>query len=349
MKKQLTAVCETCDEQNGLFVVNSREAGAEKGGIISFDPTLRMQKNPLIFKPLKVTDRVWVAPLLSKEQGIAADQCFGTLYLWGGAYDLTAAEYEGRLLLTYGGGKELSFGYPAGSGALAPAIDLMSRKAKEEGVDLLIRGLSGAQREALEQEFPGRFTFKECRDSAEYLYEAQTLATLTGRKLHSKRNHCSRFEQEYPNWHAETLRPEHFADCRALLEAWEQRHSGEVSEIQIAEQIALERTFANYETLGMDGIILYAGDRPAAFSVGERVGKDCVDVHFEKADTEINGAYPVVNREFVRMMIEKYPTLRYVNREEDMGLESLRKAKESYRPAFMLNKYVARERENQNN
>ena len=294
------------------------------------------------FRPLALSDREAVAGYLAKEGGIAADQCFGTLYLWGSPFGLLFAEYGGRFIPSYGAGEQLTFGYPAGEGELAPVLELMREKAEAAGASLVLRGISDAQREALEKACPGCFSFEENREGAEYVYEAQALASLAGRKLHGKRNHCSRFEKEQPDWRAEELTPAHVTECMALVEKWEEGHSGGKTQMQQAELQALRKTFDGFEALQMDGMILYAAGRPVAFSIGERVGKDCFDVHFEKADVEVNGAYTMVNREFVRLLLEKYPELRLINREEDMGLENLRKAKESYRPAFLVNKYTAR-------
>lgn len=297
---------------------------------------------PLVFHGLELSDREQIASYLAAEGGIAADQCFGTIYLWGESFGLKVAEAGGRLIAVYGEGEETFFGFPAGPGELAPAIELMRGIAVERGAELVMLGLSEAQKDSLEAAMEGCFSFEEIRDRAEYIYEAESLATLAGRKLHGKRNHCSRFEKEQPDWRIEELGSSNFAACISLVEKWELEHSGEGAKMQEAELEALRKTFDGFETLGMEGILLYVGERPVAFTIGERVGADCFDVHFEKADVEVNGAYPMVNREFVRLLLEKHPDLRLINREEDMGLENLRKAKESYRPAFLLNKYTAR-------
>lgn len=317
--------------------LNVRTIEKNAGRISSSAPGL-----PLAFHGLELSDREQVAPYLAAEGGIAADQCFGTIYLWGESFGLKVAEAGDRLIAVYGEGVKTSFGFPAGPGELAPAIELMRGIAAERGAELVILGLSETQKEALEAAMEGCFTFEEIRDRAEYIYEAESLATLAGRKLHGKRNHCSRFEKEQPDWRIEELGPSNFAACISLVEKWELEHSGEGAKMQEAELEALRKTFDGFEALGMEGILLYVGDRPVAFTIGERVGADCFDVHFEKADVEINGAYPMVNREFVRLLLEKHPDLRLINREEDMGLENLRKAKESYRPAFLVNKYTAR-------
>lgn len=337
VKREPERMPDFCGRRRNAVAASEREYGRECSLT-----ALPAASSTVSFRPLALSDRETVAGYLAKEGGIAADQCFGTLYLWGGPFGLEFAEFGGRFIPSYGEGRQFTFGYPAGEGELAPVLEMMRGRATEEGAPFVLRGISDAQREALETACPGCFSFEENREGAEYIYEAEALATLAGRKLHGKRNHCSRFEKEQPDWHVEELTPAHVPECMALVEKWEESHSGGDGKMQQAELHALRQAFDGFEALQMDGLILYAAGRPVAFSLGERVGKDCFDVHFEKADVEVNGAYTMVNREFVRHLLEKYPELRLINREEDMGLENLKKAKESYRPAFLVGKYTAR-------
>lgn len=294
------------------------------------------------FRPLTLADQAWLAPLLAAEGSLSTDGCFGTYYLWGAAYGQTVAQEGSRALFHYQTGKEPFFAYPAGSGDLSTALDRMEQKADQTGAPLIIKGVTESQKEALEAARPGYFTFSESSESADYIYEAEQLATLAGRKLHSKRNHCNRFEENWPDWRFEELQRHHFPQCLALLQQWEEQHAGEPMQTQSAELVALNRLFADYEQLNVTGGALFVNDELIAFTIGEPLPQQGFDVRFEKARSDIQGAYPMINREFVRFLLSRDPNLRYINREEDLGLENLRKAKESYRPAFLLQKYVAR-------
>ena len=99
--------------------------------------------------------------------------------------------------------------------------------------------------------------------------------------------------------------------------------------------------FQYWDELGMTGGILYADSRPAAFTAGERLGSDTIDVHFEKALDDLPGAYPMIAREFARHLQKDFPEILYLNREEDMGIPGLRKAKEEWYPMFMIDKFTA--------
>ncbi|MCI8948823.1 MAG: DUF2156 domain-containing protein [Lachnospiraceae bacterium] len=294
------------------------------------------------YKRITLEDWQWMNPLITTEGGLATDNCFGTYYLWGDAFGLRIAAKGMRLLAYCGTGSQIRFYYPHGTGSLKDAVLCMEKTAREHQADLEISGVTREQKEMLAHSMPGYFTFKEKRSRADYIYDVESLASLAGKKLHSKKNHCNRFEREYPDWHWEILEEKHMKDCLALLSKWEDHHQeGQDDEMQQAEQNAVVKSFQHYHALHMAGIALYAGKTLAGFSFGEPIGKLGFDVHFEKADTEIHGAYAMVNREMARMIQRNYPDIKFVNREEDMGLENLQKAKESYRPAFLIEKYSA--------
>lgn len=293
------------------------------------------------FKKLELDDQNWITPILAAENSLSTDGCFGTFYLWGDSFGQTIAQSENRLLVYYDVPEQPFFAYPSGSGSLGAAIKIMEDKAAAAGTPLVIKGVTEAQKEALAQERPGYFTFSESRENADYIYEAEMLASLSGRKLHGKRNHCHRFEQNWPDWRFRELERTMFAQCIDLLKQWGENHDTQAQSAQAAERFALERAFADYEKLNLEGGALFIAEKLVAFTIGEPVGKDGFDIHFEKAMAEINGAYAMINREFVRFLSARYLKLRYINREEDLGLENLRKAKESYRPAFLLTKYIA--------
>jgi len=110
---------------------------------------------------------------------------------------------------------------------------------------------------------------------------------------------------------------------------------------QDSENIALAKACRHYDGLGMDGILLMEGDQVLAVTMGSQMADDTFDIHFEKAREDVDGAYTVVNQEFARYLRLKYPDIAYLDREDDMGLEGLRKAKLSYHPHHMIDKHKA--------
>lgn len=320
--------------------VECRQASAPKQACLYYGNC--KDKSLPEFRRIRLEDKSWVDPILKAEGSASSGGCFGTWYLWGPLYGQTIARWGERILGQHMRGGKLSFSYPVGSGPLQPAIQMMEQLAACQGQPLVLKAVTAPQRQKLEEEMPGFFTFCESRDSEDYMYEVEKLASLSGKKLQAKRNHCNRFERENPDWRFEELTPAHFAQCLALLDEWTLQRQDERDQEDLREERrAIEEAFAHYEELGLLGGGLLVGDRMAAFTLGEVTGGDALDVRFEKADPNWEGAFAMVNREFARLVAARRPDLRWLNREEDLGLEALRKAKLSYRPAFLLEKFTA--------
>lgn len=261
---------------------------------------------------------------------------FANLCLWGRQY---GAVLENHLLLfSHFGGKSV-YPYPVGSGSVRPVLEALMEDAKERGIPFRLTCLTKADCEELETLYPGRFYFFSDRDSADYIYDIHRLASLTGKKLQAKRNHINRFLEANPQWRTEVITQQLLPYCNQLLQRWYAAHKNE-AELSM-EKYALYTGLANLNELELEGLLLFAGDTPVALSLGSRLNETVFDVHFEKADADIPGAYPLINREFARYIQKKYPEIRYFNREDDMGLPGLRRAKESYTPDLLLEQYWA--------
>lgn len=271
---------------------------------------------------------------------MASTGCFGTLYAWAQATGLSIAEVDGFLLTYYQTHGGSFYGFPAGQGPLTSPIQAMAHRARQRGEPFLIKGVTSEQAEVLEREFPGRFSYENDRDSADYIYRLDSMATLAGRPMQKKRNLCNRFEKNHPDWRFEVLEQRHHLACAALLRRWLGEQPGPDETGRLEEQEAIFRSLSNFERLPLEGGVLMVGDQLVAFTIGEPVGDQAFDIHFEKADNAYDGAFPMINREFSRHLRQMYPDLRWVNREDDLGLENLRKSKESYHPAFLLEKYT---------
>ncbi len=190
------------------------------------------------------------------------------------------------------------------------------------------------KRVELEDLFPGKFIIEEDRDLADYIYKSEDLINLSGKKYHGKRNHIKRFKDN--NWSFETLTDENMEDCLEMNRQWCVLNDCGMDESKKAEFCAVKQSFKYYKELGFFGGLLRVDGRVIAYTMAERLNSNTVNVHIEKAFSDIQGAYPAINHEFVFNMASEYE---YVNREEDLGIEGLRKAKLSYNPAILLSKY----------
>ena len=168
-------------------------------------------------------------------------------------------------------------------------------------------------------------------DLFDYIYRRSDLALLQGGHLQAKRNHVNRFKADNPDFEYRPITPELFDECRRLTGVWQEEK--DASETISAERQVMETIFSNWESLGMIGGSIWVNGHMVAFSYGAAVTKDTFDICVEKADRNIEGAFAIINQQFAEHLPEQYI---YVNREEDMGLPGLRKAKLSYHPEILL-------------
>ncbi len=265
----------------------------------------------------------------------SADYAAANLYIWDETYHQELAfcgeRAAGRILEEDGRYRYL---FPVGTGEVRHILDALFEEACFRKDALRFVGVAEAELPHLVAQWGENLEIAETREWEDYLYDAQKLVALSGKRLHGKRNHINAFCALH-DWHAEILTPAHYDACRKILAAWRESHGEDTAD----EARAIERAFAQFEALSLFGLILFADGAPAAFTVGSRITSECFCVHFEKALPAMAGAYPLVNREFVRAVCERYPEVCLINREDDMGLENLRTAKLSYHPTALLKKF----------
>lgn len=265
---------------------------------------------------------------------------FTNLFLWGRQKAFFAGN---RLLLFSQFNRRSVYPFPVGPGDAKPVLDAIIRDAKKRGIPCCLTSMTEDDCATLEALYPGQFRFYTDRDNYDYIYSIDDLADLKGRKFQKKRNHIHRFEEAHPNYRILPL--DHTTQMAAfeMLGRWyEARHASDPDMDFHLEQLALQRAFVFYKQLGLEGLVLMDGDEVLAFTMGSRLNQTTFDVHFEKAMDIADGAYPIINREFARYLRAKYPEVRWLNREDDLGLEGLRKAKLSYCPDHMVEKHWAR-------
>ncbi|WP_418780347.1 DUF2156 domain-containing protein [Intestinimonas sp.] len=300
------------------------------------------------FRTPQPSDKAWVDALLAQADYRGCDYNFTNLFVWSRAYGQEIAQVNGFLVTHLCGRMGCSYMYPAGSGDLAAAIDILAREADKRRQPLRLVCLTTRQMEELDRLMPGRFAYEADRDGFDYLYDIDRLADLTGKKLHAKRNHINRFMDNNPSWVYEEITPQTLPECLEMDQEWYRRsmvREGAAEERDLGDEgIALRTAMDHYHALGLEGGLIRVYGEVVAFTMGDRLNSDTYDVHFEKAYGELQGAYAMINREFARWVRAKHPNVRYLNREDDMGVEGLRKAKESYYPDRMVEKYAATQR-----
>ena len=264
---------------------------------------------------------------------------FANLFLWG-RQEIAFVE-NCVVFFSHFFGRSV-YPYPLGTGDKKAALEAILDDSRQRGIPCRITGMTEADRQELEDLFPDRFSIRPARDSFDYVYTVDALADLKGKKLQKKRNHVNRFRTEHPDYRVEPICCENVARIQHMVNDWYvSRKLSDPEGDYFLESLAMAKAFRHYDALNMEGIALLEGDRVLAVTMGSIMAPDMMDVHFEKAVEDVPGAYNTVNAEFARHIRLKFPEVRFLNREDDMGLEGLRTAKLSYLPDHMIEKYQA--------
>lgn len=288
------------------------------------------------FAPITLQDRALYESYLAQEGERGCEFSFANLYLWGRQ---KIALVHGYIVLFSQFDRRSVYPWPLGHGDIRPVLDCILEDAQARGIPCRITGLGEEEKQILRQLYPERFRFHCDEASFDYVYDIHDLADLSGKKYHGKRNHLNRFREAVPDCTVLPLTESTVPLARRMLDEWYETKLRENSDADfLMEQAALEKALRDWDALQMEGLLLMNGGKVLAFTMASRLSPDTFDVHFEKAHTDVQGAYTAVNCEFARYLRDKYPEIRFLDREEDMGLEGLRRAKRSYHPHHMIRK-----------
>lgn len=292
------------------------------------------------FHPLTLTDKTLVRERVLHTTCRNCDLNFMNLVSWRFMYDTEIADYKGWLLFRFKADGHLAYLAPIGNGNWKDILNEMIEDATIEGLPFLMLGVCENSLTQLDKAMPDYFYATADRAYADYIYSRESLATLAGKKLQSKRNFANRFVKLYPNYEVLPLTRKHIAACLELEAQWAEQKTTEAKAGRYtyqAEQTSLRTAFEHWEALEGMGLVLRIDGQIVAFTYGGPINSDTFGVCVEKADIRFDGVYAMINREFARAIPPQY-TL--INREEDLGIEGLRRAKLSYQPEIILQKYT---------
>lgn len=297
------------------------------------------QINKIDFKPFTLQNRSLYESYLFSEGERGSEFSFANLYLWG---QQSFSVVHGHIVLFSRFGSRTFYPYPLGIGDKREVLNAVIADAKAKGIPCRITGLNSSSKHIIEELYPGKFHFHSDEGNFDYVYSIDDLADLKGKKYHGKRNHLNRFFEAHPNYTTRPIDENNIHTVKQFTEDWFKTKLAEAPDADFhMEQAALCKAFRDFKDLGMDGLVLLDGEKVLGFTLASHLSEDTLDVHFEKARSDIQGAYSAVNYEFARLVRNKYPNIRYIDREEDMGIEGLRKAKQSYYPHHMVKKFTA--------
>ena len=290
----------------------------------------------LPFQPVKIDDKDTIQAFFDKCLFRNCDFSFPNIFSWVHAYQTQFAIVEQSLFFYFQAIGEIpGYLFPLTDGDLKTAINRLMQDAEERGNEFRLYAVTQAMFDLIEEVLPGRFIFETDRDWYEYIYSSEDLIRLTGKKYQAKRNHINKFKRMY-DWEYLPITREIIPDCLKLYRRWcAENDACQGDQSLIEECQATTKAFTCYEQLGLIGGALRIQGEILAYSYGRPLTADTFGIHAEKSLYEIDGGFTMINQQFAEHNCAAY---RYINREEDLGIESLRQSKMSYHPVVLLEK-----------
>ncbi|WP_206154942.1 DUF2156 domain-containing protein [Clostridium muellerianum] len=293
------------------------------------------------FKKLTLEDKDLFQRYTSPYTFLSCEYSFTTLYIWKDACDVKYTIYKNALIIKkrdFEG--KYHFIQPLGykKEDLKDIIEVLIKYKEENNIKYLFKDLEESFICEIKALFSNidDFYIKEDRDNFDYLYEAKRLMSLSGKKLHGKKNHYNNFVK---NYEYEVVEIKGEKVIRDVIEKAQQLYEEREDEdcMLYYELQAIKDIVSNMNKFLLKGIAVYVNGKLEAFSIGEKLNKDLAVIHIEKANKNINGMYSFINRTFIEKC---FNDVKIVNREQDLGLEGLRKAKMSYYPLKLEKKFI---------
>ena len=287
------------------------------------------------FKRPELEDQEIIHSYFEKSPSRSCERTFANVYLWSRHYKVEYAIIEGALVFKDNSEKAL-FAYPAGDDdSIHKAIEWLNQYSDTKNAPLMFYNVTEENFAQLECWYPGVYKIQYDPDQADYVYDSEKLMTLAGKKLHGKRNHINKFKSLHEDWSYEQLNDDNVEECFQMALKWRTQNGCDEDMEKNAEMCVTLNSLRLYKELGLIGGVLRAEGNIVAFTIGEPMCEDTFVVHIEKAFADVDGAYPMINQQFVQ---HECTDSAYINREDDAGSAGLRKAKLSYQPAFMVQK-----------
>ncbi len=290
------------------------------------------------FKTVSLSDKQWVEDI-TKGLKLSCEYCFGNMYAYTAKMSVEAAKLYGCLATKCYYNGVLSYCYPVGEGDRIKVIKDIIEDAIARKESFVLFGVSDENAKELVANFKGVFELQLDRDGMDYVYLRQDLAELKGKKYQPKRNHISYFKNNQ-NWAYEKINESNIPECLEMSRKWLESFPSDYEHLEDlkGEFKIITKVFESYNELGFVGGLIRVDGEVVAYTMGEEMSDDTFCIHFEKAFSNIRGAYPMINQQFVLNELSSYT---YVDREDDLGIENMRKAKLSYYPFALPEKYDA--------
>jgi hypothetical protein len=287
------------------------------------------------FKDLSLEEKPLFDTVFNLFPPVISEFTFTNLFIWRHAYQLKISRLKNLLCLLSDRGENSFFFPPIGEGDMVECYRILLQYLEGKGALSKIARVPEALVAKMDWKAEG-FVAELDRAQSDYIYLTEDLIKLEGRKYHRKRNHIKQFKEKY-SYQYIPLTSEWISECLRLETEWcDLRHCEAIPGL-LNESIAIKEAFTHFEELGLKGGAILINGKVEAFTLGDPLNPETVVIHIEKANPAYEGLYSLINQAFLENQWSGYT---YVNREQDLGEEGLRKAKESYFPHHMINKYT---------
>ncbi|MFH2068765.1 MAG: phosphatidylglycerol lysyltransferase domain-containing protein [Candidatus Omnitrophota bacterium] len=286
------------------------------------------------FKPIETADREALEGYFREHPPVVSEFTFTNLFGWQKVHNYQVSKYKNGFLLLRESGEKLSFLQPLVTGDPVGVVQTCFGYLQEKtGLPAIER--AGEDFIAASAWDDSQFVLSEDRDNFDYLYDAGELTELAGEKFHDKKNLLNQFLKKY-QYRYQNLTPELVPECLKFKKEWCEERDCEKIEGLKQEHCAVRQMLKNFHALSSEGGIIRIGEKIVALTLGERLNNDTMVIHVEKAKNGIIGLYQAINWEFLKNQAQDFA---FVNREQDLGVEGLRRAKMSYNPVRLIKKY----------
>jgi len=287
------------------------------------------------FRDLSLEEKPLLDEAFRRFPPVTSELTFTNLFIWRHAYQLKISRFKGFICLLADKEENSFFFPPIGEGDVVECFRILLQYLEGMGIPPKISRVPETMIALIDWKAENLLATLD-RDQSDYIYLAQDLIQLKGRKYHRKRNHIKQFNEKYSSQYI-PLTSEWIPECLRLETEWCDLRHCETTLGLLNESLAIKEAFTHFELLGVKGGAILIKEKLEAFALGEPLHGDTVVIHIEKANPAYEGLYSLINQAFLE---NQWSGCTYVNREQDLGEEGLRKAKESYFPHHMVNKYI---------
>lgn len=292
------------------------------------------------FAEITLHDKYEFDRLIKQHKPQISEMTFTNLFAWRHYYKFRYTIKAGLLCIVSVPQKGEPFAMmPAGNineENFAEAFSALKEYFKSKSWRFAFKKITSDELRYFKNRIPSEASVVYDRDNSDYLYNTQDLITLRGKRYDGKRNHINKFKKQHTFEYVQ-LECSLLDECSRIMEEWCREKNCDCEKGDNCERLANQELLKNFKTLGCKGALIKVDGSFEAFTAGEMLNENTAVIHIEKAKSSIDGLYTIINQQFAE---KEWSASAFINREQDLGQEGMRKAKLSYQPVRLIDKYA---------